>query len=389
MPRTEPRADWLALEKSFPGDSQLNATVEYALPKKFIRAIEKLKLLSKDEIKFENELRSRGRSGFWHRSSFACEILDADDRLREECQSSDLDRRQQDVDQQINELLEGEFQRAGEDRVEILKHAKNKDQTAELTLRIRQGFVGWLVTCPQFRRETAALEKRWSDNIRPLGQLPILSNLENGSAIQALWGVEKPPTKSPRRSPRSAIARTVAAQTDIFLQRWGLEQLCTWDLPVPAAPALTTFNQLGAASLSTGMSLFVPWYLLRHRSLTIYDLADLNCFGTPLGHFDDWFEGSGKKWGADRYAKMLELYVYRNLALMRRYPSRLSGKTEVLDQAFSAYWRGTADVPEDALKGVESVRKLRLHMDRRLRECATAVKATLAKVTKAKKNARP
>lgn len=144
MPRTEPRADWLALEKSFPGDSQLNATVEYALPKKFIRAIEKLKLLSKDEIKFENELRSRGRSGFWHRSSFACEILDTDDRLREECQTSDLDRRQQDVDQQINELLEGEFQRAGEDRVEILKHVKNKDQTAELTLRIRQGFVGWL-----------------------------------------------------------------------------------------------------------------------------------------------------------------------------------------------------------------------------------------------------
>ena len=175
----------------------------------------------------------------------------------------------------------------------------------------------------------------------------------------------------------------------MFLQRWGLERFCTWDLPVPAAPALATFNQLGAASLSTGMSLFVPWYLLRHRSLTIYDLADLNCFGTPLDHLDDWFEGSAKKWGFDRYAKLLELYVYRDLALMRRYPSRLTGKTEVLDQAFSAYWSGTADAPEDSLKGVESVRKLRLHMDRRLRECATAVKVTLAKVTKAKKNARP
>lgn len=389
MPRTEPHADWLALEKSFPGDSQLNATVEYALPKRLIRAIEKLKLLSKDEIKFENEFRSHGRSGFWHRGSFACEILDTDDRLREECQTSDLDRRQHDVDRKIQKLLESEYQRAGEDRGEIRKHVNNKDQTAELTLRIRQGFVGWLVTCPQFRRETAALEKRWSDNIRPLVQLPILSDLENGSAIQALWGVEKPPTRSSRRNPRSAIARTVAAQTDIFLQRWGLERLCTWDLPVPAAPALMTFNQLGSASPSTGMSLFVPWYLLRHRSLTIYDLADLNCFGTPLGHLDDWFEGSAKKWGADRYAKMLELCIYRNLALMRRYPSRLTGKTEVLDQAFSAYWSGTADAPEDSLKGVESVRKLRLHMDRRLRECATAVKATLAEITMAKKNARP
>lgn len=389
MPRTEPHADWLALEKSFPGDSQLNATVEYAVPKKLIRAIENLKLLSKDEIKFENELRSRGRSGFWHGGSFACEILDSDKQLREECQSSDLDRRHHDVDQQIQELLDGESLRAGEDRDEIRNHAKNADQTAELALRLRRGFVGWLVTCPQFRREAAALEKLWSENIRPLSQLPILTDLANGSALEALWGREKPTTKSPRRSQSSAIARTVAAQADMFLQRWGLERLCTWDLPVPAAPALTTFNQLGAASLSTGMSLFVPWYLLRHRSLTIYDLADLNCFGTPLNHLDDWFEGSAKKWGLDRYAKLLELYVYRDLALMRRYPSRLFGKTELLDQAFSAYWSGTADAPEDALRGVESVRKVRLHMDRRLRECATAVKATLGKVTKAKKNDRP
>lgn len=389
MPRTEHHADWLALEKSFPGDSPLNATVEYALPKKLLRAIEQLKLLSKDEIKFENELRSRGRSGFWHRSSFACEILDTDERLREECQSSDLDRRQHDVDRKIQELLEGEYLRTGEDRDEIRKHANKAVQIAELTLRLRQGFVGWLVTCPQFRREMAALEKRWSDNIRPLGQLPILTDLANGSALDALWGREKPTTKSPRRSPRSAIAQAVAAKADRLLQRWGLERLCTWELPIPAAPALTTFNQLGAASLSTGMSLFVPWYLLRHRSLTIYDLTDLNCFGTPLNHLEDWFAGSGKKWGADRYAKLLELYVYRDLALIRRYPSRLSGKTEVLDQAFSAYWSGTFDVPEKALRGVESVRKLRLHMDRRLRECVTAVKATLAKVTKAKKNARP
>ena len=109
----------------------------------------------------------------------------------------------------------------------------------------------------------------------------------------------------------------------------------------------------------------------------------------PLNHLDDWFEVSAKKWGFDRYAKLLELYVYRDLALMRRYPSRLSGKTELLDQAFSAYWGGAADVPEDALRGVESVRKLRLHMERRLRECTTAVNATLAKVTKVKKNARP
>lgn len=152
MPRTEHHADWLALEKSFPGDSPLNATVEYALPKKLLRAIEQLKLLSKDEIKFENELRSRGRSGFWHRSSFACEILDTDERLREECQSSDLDRRQHDVDRKIQELLEGEYLRTGEDRDEIRKHANKAVQIAELTLRLRQGFVGWLVTCPQFRR---------------------------------------------------------------------------------------------------------------------------------------------------------------------------------------------------------------------------------------------
>ncbi len=389
MPRTETHAGWLALEKSFPGDSPLNATAEYALPKKLIRAIDKLRLLSKDEIKFENGFRSQGRTGFWHGGSFACEIMDTDDRLREECQSSDLDRRQHDVDRKIQELLEDEYQRVGEDRVEIRMHVKNKNQTAEFTLRLRQGYVGWLVTCPQFRREAAVLEKYWSDNIRPPSQLPILIDLANGSALEALWGREKLTTKSPRRSPRSEIARTVAAKADKFLQRWGLERLCTWDLPIPAAPALTTFNQLGAASLSTGMSLFVPWYLLRHRNLTIYNLADINCFGMPLDHLDDWFEGSGKKWGADRYAKLLELYVYRDLSLMRRYPSRLSGKTEVLDQAFSAYWSGTTAVPERALRGVESVRKLRLYMDRRLRECATAVKTTLAKVAKAKKNGEP
>ena len=384
MPRTELNADWLDLEKTFPGNSALKSTVVYALPKRLIRAIKKLKLLSTDEINFENELRSRGLSGFRHQKPFACELLDTDGRLREECRINEVDRKQNELSRQINELLVEEHQRAGKTHDQIREHAAAESKIASRSLRIRQGFAGWLVTCPQFRLEIAALEKMWCDTMRPTGQLPILTDLANGSALQALWGREKRPTSSARRGERTVAARELAAKADVFLQRWGLERLCTWDLPVPVAPALVTFNQLGTVSSNTGMSLFVPWYLLRHRSLTINDLAECNSFGTPLGHLDEWFGGMDKQWGIDRYAKLLELYVYRNLALLRRHPSRLAKKSELLDQAFSAYWSETTEAPDDGLRGVDSVRKLRLRMDRRLRECTTAVENTLANMTRAR-----
>ena len=57
---------------------------------------------------------------------------------------------------------------------------------------------------------------------------------------------------------------------------------------------------------------------------------------------------------------MLELYIYLELVLKRRYGDRIHRKVEFLDIAFNRYFYGSAKVSGD------SVKQLRQEMNRRL-----------------------
>lgn len=88
-----------------------------------------------------------------------------------------------------------------------------------------------------------------------------------------------------------------------------------------------------------------------------------------LNHVSEWIDGGPKKWGYDRFGKMLELYVYRKLVLEVRYPDHLSGKSQRVDRAFAAYWANASVRSMATDRQMDSVIKLRRQLNNRLGKC--------------------
>jgi hypothetical protein len=117
-----------------------------------------------------------------------------------------------------------------------------------------------------------------------------------------------------------------------------------------------------------GLHIFVPNYLLRDRNLSVYEIAELQNGPADIAHLDGWLEDRLNHWGYERYAQMLDLYVYLELALKRRYGQRLKGKTGKLDEAFTRFWLE----PKNDLQvhaRIESTAKTRQELQRRLKAC--------------------
>lgn len=118
---------------------------------------------------------------------------------------------------------------------------------AEVAADRLRGVVGWLMTEPPFLAELAGLRGRYealpaADRPQfPLGRVVILND-------PGTLGTELP-------------ASTSAFTGDLrqFLDRWGLMQLTTWDLPDPQGPLLPDMLPAGAPARPVhGVHLFVP-----------------------------------------------------------------------------------------------------------------------------------
>ena len=91
----------------------------------------------------------------------------------------------------------------------------------------------------------------------------------------------------------------------------------------------------------------------------------------PLAHLDGWLRGpQARQWGFARYAVMLQLYVWLELALRRRYPDSLDRQVVRVDRAFARFSLGKNEsVARDRLdRQSDAVRKIRVRMDERLAE---------------------
>ena len=117
-----------------------------------------------------------------------------------------------------------------------------------------------------------------------------------------------------------------------------------------------------------GLHIFVPNYLLRDRNLSIYEIAELQNGPTNIAHLDGWLEHRSAHWGYERYAQMLDLYVYLELAIRRRYGERLKGQIGRLDEAFTGFWLESKDGIQ-VLARKESTAKTRQELQRRLKAC--------------------
>ncbi|MEI7687960.1 MAG: hypothetical protein WCL32_23380 [Planctomycetota bacterium] len=119
------------------------------------------------------------------------------------------------------------------------------DDLRPMRQRIK-GVMGWLLTDPGFLDETQGLKQRWK--ILPIGErvLPLQRPRPVGA---------QPPTA---KAADPALA-TFTRDLNAFLDKWGLTQMVTWELPEPQGPLVP--NPLPPSAPATpahGIHVFIP-----------------------------------------------------------------------------------------------------------------------------------
>lgn len=110
-----------------------------------------------------------------------------------------------------------------------------------------KGYVGWLSSEPAFLEAVRSLERRWRD--LPGGQRPAFPLGRPNPLPQ--------PHPAEDVEPAPEATRAFAAELVAFLDRWGLTELASWDLPLPQGPLIAAPSP---AVPSCGVRLFVPFF---------------------------------------------------------------------------------------------------------------------------------
>jgi hypothetical protein len=230
---------------------------------------------------------------------------------------------------------------------------RQEQQRERLRLR-EQAYIGWLVTAPDFRGDLHALRTTWSDLVAKPSEFPGL--------LQEAFGISLSPAAPAIREFRDAFG--------LLYRTWNLEALATWDLPVPLQSQMgfPTLNSPTALDSELGAALFIPWYMLVDKNLKVEELVQwqLQAINSPIKNWTS--KSKPSRMGLARYADILHLYVYLELGLRQRYGPDLRGQTEKVDTAFARFLRSAKNKGAN-VAGEESIRKIRLYMDRQLAKC--------------------
>jgi hypothetical protein len=245
----------------------------------------------------------------------------------------------------LQKLLATFWEASGRD-VQDIKAAQEQADKEQKRLRRRQeAYAGWLVVNHQFRKELQSLRTEWESTVAQRGGFPL------GGA----------PEDVPRTTRTPDEPDDFQAALFSFLRRWGLERLLTWELPLPLDPEWpkADANQPPRAR-EEGLTLFVPWYLLRGRQLDLQRIAERLRFEQAPEHLQDWLVKAedDDQTGEVTYQRLFWLYRSYELVLNRRFQSACQKHMEKLDQALAT----VMDRSEDLVK------RLRQRLMRALRD---------------------
>jgi hypothetical protein len=211
------------------------------------------------------------------------------------------------------------------------------DGVSEQIRERREGYLGWLLTCPRFLSELDMLRKEETKNSSSCSQPNATAETQPGS-----------------ESPTSAAMEMRSA----FLRRWDLASLETWDLPVPTMPSFGAIAPPAASGLVDSPAVQVP------KTLQLADRFPVDVFlqAKQEEHLEEWFAISERahrgQLGYVGFRWILKIHFWRNKVLAPSYGERFRRRTEKLDYAFAAYLGDLS---------VESVRKHRQRIERRLK----------------------
>ena len=264
-----------------------------------------------------------------------------------------LDQQMALIDEQLRCMMEEEMSSGGRSTAEIDEYFSSKGAIEELVNVRRAAYAGWLVTNPEFHVAVQDFRRNAAHSISRDGELPTLPKTFFGFPIDSI----------PKRR------REFLVDYSMLYRSWSIDGLLTWDLPIPMEPQLdgTGSYDLNQAD-PAGVTLFLPWYLLRDKQLTIESPRIVQKTYALPNHLRSWLDGLPKNLGIHRYAVLLRLYACLELALEHGAMDRNRGTTwRSFDRAgllrICTVMRSRA--PSES--AVDSVRKLRQIMSRRLR----------------------
>ncbi|WP_339746162.1 hypothetical protein [uncultured Rubinisphaera sp.] len=352
----DPYSSWKILSKAFPNRDTLQEDSVYALPMPFIEAIERIapKVLSEEDLGFERSLTQASGMGFFLRQPFWSPLL-SDPGIEQAESIIDIEEQLQNTKQQISALLADEMKSAGRSDLSIENYRKELQQI-EQDCQVRQkGFAGWLITSPEFQTDRTRFWDTWKDVIQQKAEMPSF-----------------PKTKMAADTPLFSEERRQRDDYLLFFKKWGLESLSTSHLPLPmnVNPFKTSWYDKSHL-IDAGVLFFAPWYLLGDKNLKLDDVIRHQAAPGHLQHLTPWIDrnsSENKTWGHERFATMLELYVYLILGLFKRYPERIRRNKARIDEAFTEFTHGQSlSALERGIKS-ESIRKIRQELESRLKQ---------------------
>lgn len=315
-------AAWTAFSKRRRGHAHLKIDPLYSVPTALIDAVctHAPDFWTDDDIAFERDLTATAGGGFFNQRPFRCPL------------SSSSDPSTAASGEAVRNLEMELLTEQGLNQLQIDAHRRRREEQRQHADQRALAYSGWLVSNTKFLTERDQLRERYADWVQNHGSFP--------SETISLLG-ERPP-----RTDRDE------AHFLLFLRRWGLRTLITWDLPQPMRlqSGVVVYPEV-AGSADAGVSVFLPWYVLRDREIDVHELTGWVRTLVRPSHLSGWLdhEPGKKNLGHVRWKNLFALYCGWTLALAARYPGQVAGNRERLDRAFGAYLG----------VGVDSVKKLR------------------------------
>ncbi len=331
--------EWDAFAARHFGMPSLALDPLYSLSEELINAILDTapQFFTADQVAFERDLARTADIGFFLHSPLGSSHETA----------TALEKRQTDSANAIRDLLAEELRGRGADAEDCRAFAENDGDQAERTRSRQAAYAGWLVLNATYHAELRGFRERWEGTVRLAGRFPRLPTWFGADPLD-----------------RRGLSPAFLTDSYQFFARWGLDTLLTWDWPVPMEPDLNVGLRQNMDLLSpAGAVLFLPWYLLRGGVLDLKAVID-NCrLASPPEHLHGWVNKRGDRLegvGDVRYATLLLLYRFGELALRRRYADACAGNQHRLDLALASVIGRQCD----------TVKKLRHELRQTLEEAA-------------------
>jgi hypothetical protein len=195
--------------------------------------------------------------------------------------------------------------------------------------QLRIGFTGWLITNQQFLVELRTLRSQAPESVGKSGRFPILqggfstpSYETSGRIFKGIW------------TPQNEQERIFDKECQNFLQRWCLQSLLNWDIPVPIESSVTTTPDLLTQEANAGIHVFLPWYSLKLKEKKLDKLVRIPIAEQTNTHLQSWVRKGGGEKGAVRYSHLFRLFVYWVCGLERRYGTQIRKWRAKLELAF-------------------------------------------------------